>query len=436
MNRSQPQFSIEAESDSSAVAPWRRLLAVGAEGVASGTPYMVGSKLLQGWLTASGIPLGLIGLLSLAELPYTLKVFWAPLLDRWPIAWPDRRRGWLLLLQLALIVTISAMALLQPHDDSHNLTLIGIAAVALAVLSASQDVMVDAYRTDLLPEAERGGGAAAGALGYRAAMLAVGAAGFYLAGTMGWPAAFLGSAGLLAAVVPFTLTAPKLSPLANPPRSLREAVVGPAREFLGRTGKKRGLQLLALVMLYRWPEGLLNLMAVPFMLKVGYTAEQIGVVNGGWGIAATMAGTAAGGVLFAPLGLNRALWVFGLIGSLTNLAYWGLAKFGGGLTGLLVTVSVEHFAHGMLTAAFLALLMSLCNPRFSATQYALLSGVYALSRSVLAVPSGFIAESLGWSSFFALTLAAAVPSFLLMAVLTPWRESVPRGAYDPARDPS
>ncbi len=436
MTRPAPGAPPAKDHAPATVPPWRRLLAVGAEGVASGTPYMVGSKLLQGWLSSSGIPLGLIGLLSLAELPYTLKMFWAPLLDRWPIAWPDRRRGWLLVLQLALIAMIAAMALLQPHNDSHNLTLIGVAALVLAVLSASQDVMVDAYRTDLLPEEERGGGAAAGALGYRAAMLAVGAAGFYLAGKLGWPAAFLGSAGLLAAVVPFTLTAPMLVPLAHPPRSLREAVIGPAREFLQRTGKKRALQLLALVMLYRWPEGLLNLMAVPFMLKVGYTAEQIGLVNGAWGVAATMAGVAAGGVLFAPLGLNRALWVFGLVGSLTNLAYWGLAKFGGGLTGLLLTVSVEHFAHGMLTAAFLALLMSLCNPRFSATQYALLSGVYALSRSLLAVPSGFVAQAVGWSTFFALTLAAAVPSFLLMAVLTPWRESVPRGAFDPRKDPT
>ena len=395
---------------------------------------MVGTKLLQGWLTAAGVPIGMIGLLSLAELPYTLKLLWAPALDRWPIAWPDRRRGWLLLLQVALVLVIAAMALLNPSPDATHLGLVGGAAIALAVVSASQDVMVDAYRTDLMPEAERGAGAAAGALGYRAAMLAVGAGGFVLAGRYGWPAAFVGSAVLVLAVVPFTLRAPDLAPLAQPPRSLREAIVGPAREFLNRTGKRRAVLLLALVMLYRWPDGLLNLMAVPFMLKAGFSAAEIGAVNGGWGIAATMAGTAAGGVLFKPLGLNRALWVFGVIGGLTNLAYWALARFGGGLGGLIATVSIEHFAHGMLTAAFLALLMSLCNPRFSATQYALFSGVYALSRSLLAAPAGFVAAAVGWSHFFALTLAAAVPSFLLLAVVAPWRESVPRGAFDAARD--
>jgi PAT family beta-lactamase induction signal transducer AmpG len=194
--------------------------------------------------------------------------------------------------------------------------------------------------------------------------------------------------------------------------------------------------MLALVMLYRWPDGLLNLMAVPFMLKAGFSAAEIGAVNGGWGIAATMAGTAVGGLLFKPLGLNRSLWVFGAIGTFTNLTYWALAKFGGGISALMLTVSVENFASGMVTAAFLALLMSLCNPRFSATQYALFSGVYALSRSLLAAPAGFLAASLGWSSFFALTLAAAVPSFLLLAVLAPWRDNLPRGAFELGRDPT
>jgi PAT family beta-lactamase induction signal transducer AmpG len=212
--------------------------------------------------------------------------------------------------------------------------------------------------------------------------------------------------------------------------------VGPAKEFLGRTGGRRALLILILVMLYRWPDGLLNGMAVPFMLQAGFGAAEIGAVNGGWGIAATMAGTAFGGVLFKPLGLNRSLWVFGIIGSLTNLAYWALAKFGGGLSGLIATVTVENFASGLVTAAFLALLMSLCNPRFSATQYALFSGVYALSRSLLAAPAGFVAAAVGWSTFFALTIAASVPSFLLLSVLAPWRETVPRGAFEVDRDPT
>ncbi len=408
-------------------------MAVAAEGVASGTPYMVGTKLLQGWLTASQIPLGLIGLLGLAELPYTLKMLWAPALDRWPIPWPDRRRGWLLLLQLTLVAVIGAMALLRPSTDPASLTAIGAMALLLAVVSATQDIAVDAYRTDLLPDPERGAGAAATNLGYRMAMLAVGAGGFILAGRQGWPLAFLFSAVLMLAVVPFTLTAPRLAPLEHPVHSLRQAVLGPAREFLHRTGGSRAVALLALVLLYRWPDGLLNLMAVPFLIQRGFSPEVVGSVLAGWGIGATIVGTVLGGMLFGWLGMNRSLWLFALVGAAGNLSYWGLARFDGGMPALLMAVGLENIGGGMVGAAFVALLMSLCNPRFSATQYALLSGVYALSRSLLAAPAGLVAERVGWDSFFLATVAASLPAFLLMIRLTPWNGHGARGAYMPLK---
>ena len=412
----------------------RRLMAVAAEGVASGTPYMVGTKLLQGWLTATGVPLGLIGLLAYAELPYTLKMTWAPVLDRWPIPWPDRRRGWLLLLQLLLVAVIAAMSLLRPGPDPAAITAIGAMALLLALLSATQDIVVDAYRTDLLPESERGAGAAATNLGYRGAMLSIGAGGFILASRYGWPLAFLGSAALLLLVVPFTLSAPALPPLEHQVRSLRQAVLGPAREFLHRTGGGRAAALLALVLLYRWPDGLLNVMAVPFLIQQGFSPALVGSVLAGWGIGATVLGTIIGGLLFGRLGMNRSLWLFALVGAAGNLAYWGLARFDGGPTALLLAVGLENIGGGLVGAAFVALLMSLCNPRFSATQYALLSGVYALSRSVLSGQAGFVAEGVGWSSFFLLTVASSLPAFLLMTWLTPWNGDGVRGAFDPARD--
>jgi len=414
----------------------RRLIAVGAEGVASGAPLMVGSKLLQGWLTASGVPLALIGLIPLAELPYTLKLFWAPLLDRWPIPWPDRRRGWLLVMQVLLVAVIAAMALLRPSTDPASLTAIGVAALVLAVCSATQDIAVDAYRTDLLPETERGPGAAAAALGYRAAMLAVGAGGFLLADRHGWPAAFLAAAALVAAVIPITITAPKLRPVEHAVTSLRQAVLGPAREFLHRAGPSRAFQLLLLVLLYRWPDGLLNAMAIPFLKLKGFSDADIGLVQGGWAIAATMAGTVLGGILFTWLGMNRSLWLFAIAGVAGNLSYWALARFGGGFGGLIAAVSLENLSGGMVGAVFVALLMSLCNPRFSATQYALFSGVYAMSRSLLAAPAGVVAEQAGWPTFFLITVAAAVPGFVLLAKLAPWGESEARGAFDPRRDPT
>jgi PAT family beta-lactamase induction signal transducer AmpG len=200
--------------------------------------------------------------------------------------------------------------------------------------------------------------------------------------------------------------------------SLRQAVLGPAREFLRRAGPRRSWQLLLLVLLYRWPDGLLSAMAIPFLKLKGFSDAQIGLVQGGWAIGATMLGTLLGGVLFAWLGMNRSLWLFAIAGALGNLSYWALAQFGGGMAGLITAVSLENLSGGMVAAVFVALLMSLCNPRFSATQYALLSGVYAMSRSLL------------------FTVAAALPGFLLLAQLAPWGESEARGAFDPARDPT
>ena len=418
------------------VPTWRRLMAVSAQGVASGTPYMVGTKLLQGWLTATGVPLGLIGLLAYAELPYTLKMFWAPAVDRWPLPWPDRRRGWLLLLQIILVAVIGAMAFLRPGRDPVSLAAIGTIALLLAVVSATQDILVDAYRTDLLPEQERGAGAAATNLGYRGAMLAIGAGGFTLAGRYDWPLAFAAAALLMLMVLPFTLSAPLLPPIQHQVLSLRQAVVGPTREFLHRTGGGRAAMLLALVLLYRWPDGLLNAMAVPFLLQKGFSPEVVGSVLAGWGIGATIVGTIVGGILFGRLGINRSLWIFAIIGAFGNLAYWALATFPGGTTALLAAVGLESLGGGLVGAAFVALLMSLCNPRFSATQYALLSGIYALSRSVLSGQSGFLAEEVGWSSFFLLTAAASLPAFMLMFFLTPWHSSGAKGAFTPLRDPT
>jgi PAT family beta-lactamase induction signal transducer AmpG len=175
-------------------------------------------------------------------------------------------------------------------------------------------------------------------------------------------------------------------------------------------------------------------MAVPFLIQQGFSPALVGSVLAGWGIGATILGTILGGLLFSRLGMNRSLWLFALIGAAGNLAYWALASFHGGMTALLLAVGLENIGGGLVGAAFVALLMSLCNPRFSATQYALLSGVYALSRSVLSGQAGFVAEGVGWSSFFLLTAASSLPAFLLMAWLTPWNGTGAKGAFDPARD--
>ena len=416
----------------------QRLVAVAAEGVASGAPLNVGGKLLQGWLTDSGVPLELIGVIpQLAALPYGFKFLWAPLLDRWPIAWPDRRRGWILTLQLVLVGVLALLAVIAARSGalgSGGLQLAAVLALLLATASATQDIVVDAYRTDLLPEQERGQGAATHNFGYRTGMLLVSSGGFLLASRFGWGAAFAGCATLMLAVVPFTLRAPALAPVEHPVSSLRQAVLGPAREFLRRTGANTAPWLLLLVLLYRWPDGLLQALSITFLKDAGFSDVQIGLLDGGWAIAATMAGTVLGGVLFARLGMNRCLWLFAVVGAAGNLGYAALARFGGGLPGLIAAVSLENISSGMVGAGFVALLMSLCNPRFSATQYALLSGVYAFSRTLLALPSGWLAARLGWGDYFLATALASIPAFVLMAWLVPWRGDGCRGAFDPERD--
>ena len=409
---------------------WRRLGAVSAEGFASGAPNSGLGEVLPIWLATHGVPVELIGLLPLAGLPYAIKFLWAPLLDRWPIPWPDRRRGWIALLQLLLGLSIASLALLQPSTNPRTLAAIGLVALLVAVLSATQDIVIDAYRTDLLLQQERGAGAAANSLGFRGGTLILGSGALLIAGGAGYPLAF-GAAGLLMLlVIPCTLAAPSLPPLAQPVGNLRQAVLGPVRDFLARTGGRRALQILALVLLYRLPDGLLAPMGGPFLVAEGLSEGQIGLIKSALGVVATMVGVVIGGVLFGRLGMNRSLWLFGIAGAAGNIAYWLVARGeGASLQAVAGAVLLENLSSGLVGTAFVALLMSLCNPRFSATQYALLSGVYAISSKVLAAPSGLLVKLMGWEHFFLLSAAAAVPAFLLMVVVTPWSEEQARGAY-------
>ena len=409
---------------------WRRLGAVSAEGFASGAPNSGLGDVLPIWLATHGVPVELIGLLPLAGLPYAIKFLWAPLLDRWPIPWPDRRRGWIALLQLLLGVSIASLALLQPSTNPRTLAAIGLVALVVAVLSATQDIVIDAYRTDLLPEPERGAGAAANSLGFRGGTLILGSGALLIAGGAGYPLAFVAAGLLMLLLIPCTLAAPSLPPLGQPVGNLRQAVLGPVRDFLGRTGARRAVQILALVLLYRLPDGLLAPMGGPFLVAEGLSAGQIGLIKSALGVIATMVGVVLGGVLFGRLGMNRSLWLFGIAGAAGNLAYWLVARGqGASLQAVAGAVLLENLSSGLVGTAFVALLMSLCNPRFSATQYALLSGVYAISSKVLAAPSGLLVKLLGWDHFFLLSAAAAVPAFLLMVLITPWNEEQARGAY-------
>ena len=395
----------------------RKMAALLLLGFASGLPLFLTSRTLQAWMTLEGVDLGAIGLFSLVALPYSLKFLWSPLLDRFVPPFLGRRRGWLVIAQVGLTVAIAAMALQNPKQ---SLQLLAINAVLIAFFSASQDIAFDAYRTDLLEQREMGAGAAISVLGYRVALLVTGSLALILADQMSWPLVYLCLAGLMLLSVLYSAWAPEPTGGDRPPETLADAVRLPFLEFFQRSGIWRGALILVFIVLYRFGDALVNNMATPFLLQTGFSQTDIGAIQGGMGLLATIVGILAGGALLSQLGINRSLWVFGGLQALSNLAYFGLADLGQNYSAMVLAINVENFCGGLGTAGFVAFLMSLCNPSFSATQYALLSSLMAVSRDILVAPAGKLAEQTGWPLFFLLTLVAAVPGLALLPFFAPW----------------
>lgn len=387
-------------------------------GFASGLPLFLTSRTLQAWMTVEKVDLTAIGLFSLVSLPYSLKFLWSPLLDRFVPPFFGRRRGWLVITQVALTCAIAAMSWQHP---SQALQLLAINALAIAFFSATQDIAFDAYRTDVLERQEMGAGAAVAVLGYRIALLLTGSAALILADRLPWQLVYLCLAGLMALSVVFSIWAPEPKASAVFPASLREATVLPFQEFFQRSGGIQAILILVFIVLYKLGDSLVNNMATPFLLQTGFTQTDIGAIQGGMGLLATIVGTLLGGAFLSQLGINRSLWVFGGVQALSNLAYFILAQLGQNYPFMVLAINIENFCGGLGTAAFVAFLMSLCDRRFSATQYALLSSLMAVSRDILVAPAGKIAQEMGWSSFFLLTLIAALPGLLLLPWFAPWQ---------------
>ncbi|MBF2007988.1 MAG: AmpG family muropeptide MFS transporter [Chlorogloeopsis fritschii C42_A2020_084] len=387
-------------------------------GFASGLPLLLIGNTLKAWMTVEKVDLAAIGWFSLASLPYSLKFLWSPFLDRFTPPFLGRRRGWLLITQIALIIAIAFMAFQQPKQA---LQLLAINAVVIAFLSATQDIASDAYRTDVLTELEMGAGAAVFILGYRIALLVAGALALILADRIPWSSVYLLMAGVMIIGIVGSLFAPEPKEI-TPPTSLAEAVILPFGEFFQRRGVISGFLVLLFITLYKLGDALLSNMATPFLLTIGFTKTDIGAIQVGMGLIATIVGALAGGAILSKIGINRSLWIFGALQALSNIAYFVLAQpqFTKNYQLLVLTINIENFCGGLGTAAFVAFLMSLCNQRFSATQYALLSSLMAVSRDILAAPAGSIAQSTGWPLFFLITIVAAVPGLLLLPIFAPW----------------
>jgi MFS transporter, PAT family, beta-lactamase induction signal transducer AmpG len=394
-------------------------------GFSSGLPFYLTSKTLQAWMTTAKVDLATIGFFSLVTLPYSLKFVWAPVMDRYVPPFLGRRRGWVLITQLALLVAIGAMSL---HDPQQGLRMLAVNAIAIAFFSASQDISLDAYRTDVLQDREMGAGAAVFVLGYRIAMITTGALAFFLADRMPWQTVYLILASLILIGVATTFFAPE--PVLNdaPPKSLAEVVVLPFADFFQRAGVVRALLVLLFIVVYKYSDSLAGSMTTPFLLQAGFSQSEVGAVFLGAGVIATIFGVLAGGAVIGKVGINRSLWIFVVFQGLSNLTYYVLSLAEKNHTLMVTAVVVENFGLGLVTAAMTAFLMAMCNKRFTATQFALLSSLMAASRDILVAPAGKIAEGLGWPSFFLITVAMAIPPLLLLPLIAPWSRDVPIGA--------
>jgi len=383
-------------------------------GFASGLPLALTSGTLQAWATVEGVPLQQIGFLTLVGTAYTLKFLWAPFVDRYVPPLLGRRRGWMLVTQLLLAAAIMAMGALSPSSALQPLALL---AVLVAFLSATQDIAFDAYCTDVLRKEERGAGAAIKVMGYRLAMIVSGGLALILADQwIGWGYTYMLMGGLMLLCALATLWAPEPEHVATAPRSLREAVGEPLREFFTRRG---ALAVLLLIVLYKLGDAFAGALSTTFLIRgAGFSPTEVGTVNKVLGLAATIVGALAGGSLMSRWGLYRSLMAFGLLQAVSNLAYWMIAVSPKSIWLMATAVGIENLCGGLGTASFVGLLMALCRQRFSATQFALLSALSAVGRTYLAGPlTPPLVDSLGWPGFFLLTVLIALPGLVLLHML-------------------
>ena len=372
-------------------------------GFASGLPLALTSGTLQAWMTVDNIDLKTIGFFSLVGQAYVFKFLWSPAMDRYTPPLLGRRRGWLVITQILLLIAIAAMGFLEP---STQLRWMAALAVIIAFCSASQDIVFDAWKTDVLSAQERGAGAAISVLGYRLAMLVSGGLALWLADRwLGWQATYWLMAALLIPCIIASLLAPEPSDAIPVPKTLQQAVVEPLHDFFGRNN---AWLILLLIVLYKLGDAFAMSLTTTFLIRgVGFDAGEVGVVNKSLGLLATIIGALYGGVLMQRLTLFRALLIFGILQGASNAGYWLLSITDKHMVTMASAVFFENLCGGMGTAAFVALLMTLCNKSFSATQFALLSALSAVGRVYVGPVAGWFVEAHGWPTFYLFSVVAA-----------------------------
>jgi len=392
-----------------------RMLVAFLMGFSSGLPLLLTGSVLQAWMKEAGVDLGVIGLFALVGLPYTLKFLWAPLLDRYTLfATLGRRRGWLLMAQIALTLAIAGLGLTQPAVDPWN---VAVVALLVTFFSASQDIVIDAYRRESLADEEQGLGASLYVNGYRIGLLLASGGGLILADFIPFSQVYFLMAAAMSVGIVTTVCAWEPEVADGTPKSLYEAVIHPFLEYFARPDASL---ILLFILLYKVGDTMASHMTTPFYLDLGFSKTEIGTVVKLFGFWATIVGSLLGGALMLKLGIYRSLWAFGILQAVSTAGFAALAHIGHSIPALAGVIAFENLSGGMGTAAYIAFMASLTNKKFTATQYALLTSLMGIPRVIVAAPTGYLAEGMGWTGFFVFCTLIAVPGLLLLRRFRKW----------------
>jgi len=410
----------------------RRMLICVFTGFSSGLPLYLLFNLLPAWLRSEHVDLKTIGLFALIQFPYTWKFLWSPLLDRYVVPLLGRRRGWMLLTQLGLLAVIASMGAFSPQSELRTIAYI---ATLLAFLSATQDIVLDAYRRELLTDKELGMGSAVHVNAYRIAGLVPGSLSLILSDILPWNMVFIVTALFMLPGVAMTLLV-KEPHRATPPKTLREAVVEPFHEFITRQGLKSALLILAFLFFYKLGDSLCTALATPFYLDMGFSKTDIGLIAKNAGLWPAVIGGLLGGAWMLKIGINRALWLFGVVQLVSIFGFVWLAAMGYHSeitalerTQLALVIGLEAFGVGVGTAAFVAYIARTTHPAYTATQFALFTSLAAVPRTFINATAGWLVETMGWTGFFLLCVALALPGMLLLFKVAPWHEPANNGLF-------
>jgi MFS transporter, PAT family, beta-lactamase induction signal transducer AmpG len=396
----------------------RRMLVSFIMGFACGLPLLLTISVLQAWMKEEGVDLTIIGLMALVGLPYTLKFFWAPFLDRFTLPFLGRRRGWLLVFQLCLILSIIGLGMTNPGNSPW---LVAFAAFFVNFFSASQDIVVDAYRREDLSDEELGLGSSLYVNGYRIGMLLASGGGLIMADHISFSMVYFIMAVCMLPGVFTTLLAPEPEILEGTPGNLREAVIDPLIEYFSRSN---AIWILAFILFYKIGDAMASTMTIPFYLDIGFSKSEIGAVVKFFGFWATIGGGLVGGVFMLRLGISKSLWIFGILQALSTACFAILAHAGHVISALSAVVAFENFSSGMGTAAFVAFMASITNKKYTATQYALLTSLMGVPRVIASASTGYFAKYMGWEGFFVFCAFIAIPGMLILLKFAPWNKKI------------